>query len=144
MPTDYTEQIAEALAQVREQQEQMAKAAAELRAATASATSKDRLVTAKVGPQGQVLSLTFHTTAYRAMAPAELAAILVDTLNRARADIGERVTQSMKSFAGLGEALRSSLVGGSELDEVLAPLQAMRPVKEQPVRIVVKQEEFDA
>lgn len=121
----------------------MAQSTSELESATASATSKDRLVTAKVGAQGQVVSLTFHTSGYRTMTPAELSAVLVDVLNRARADLGARITEAMKEFEGLGDVLRASMTAGTALDEVLAPLQAMRPVAHQPVRITAKQEEYD-
>lgn len=144
MTSNYSEQISQAMARLREQQEHMAESTAALQSATASATSKDRLVTAKVGPQGQVLSLAFHNTGYRDMAPAELSAVLVDVLNRARADMGEQISTAMKSFAGLGDALRVSMTGGTELDELLAPLHAMRPANtESPVRITSKQEEYD-
>lgn len=48
-------------------------------------------------------------------------------LNEARADMGAKVLESMRSFEGVGEMLRTSMTGGTELDELLAPLQAMRP-----------------
>jgi DNA-binding protein YbaB len=144
MTTNYSEQITQSLERLREHQERMAAATAELQASTASATSKDRLVTAKVGPQGQVVSITFHTDGYRAMAPAELSAALVEVLNRARADMGERVIEAMRPFTGLGESLRASMAGGTELDTLLAPLHAMRPPRtDQPVKITAKQEEYD-
>jgi DNA-binding protein YbaB len=143
MTINYSEQIAQAMARLQEQQERMAETTAQLRDATASATSKDRLVTAKVGPQGQVVALTFHNTGYRDMAPAELSAVLLDVLNRARADLGEQISTAMKSFTGLGDALRVSMTGGTELDALLAPLHAMRPGAESPVRITSRQEEYD-
>jgi DNA-binding protein YbaB len=140
----YPEQIEQAVQRLREHQERMAEVTARLRTATASATSKDRMVTATVGPQGQVVSLSFHNSDYRSMASAELSAVLVEVLNRARADIGERVIESMKAFTGLGDALRVSMTGGTDLDTLLAPLHAMRPaVPEQPVRIAARQEEYD-
>ncbi|MEV7929393.1 MULTISPECIES: YbaB/EbfC family nucleoid-associated protein [unclassified Kitasatospora] len=123
----YAEQIEQAMAALEEQQAKMAVAAKELQAATASVTSKDRMVTATVGAQGQVVSLVFHTTAYRSMAPAQLGQVLADVLNTARADIGERVAETMGAFSGLGEALRASMTGGTELDDLFAPLRDMRP-----------------
>src|SRR4051794_8018756 len=97
---------------LREQEAKVEEVRNELQAVTAAVTSKDRMVTAKVGPQGQVVSLTCHNTGYRSMAPAELSAVLVDVLNTARADMGEKITESMNSFKGLGDVLRQSMTGG--------------------------------
>ncbi|MEV8095067.1 YbaB/EbfC family nucleoid-associated protein [Kitasatospora sp. NPDC085879] len=127
MTFSYAEQIEQAMATMAEQHSRMAAAAKELEAATASATSKDRLVTATVGAQGQVVSLVFHTDAYRTMAPTELGAAITEVLNTARADLGERIATRMTAFSGLGEALRASMTEGTELDELFAPLKAMRP-----------------
>ncbi len=127
MTSPFAEQIEQAMAALQEQQTRMAEVTRELQAATVSVTTKDRMVTAKVGAQGQVVSLTFHTTAYRSMAPAQLAAALTDVLNEARAEMGERVMESMSSMRGFGETLRTSMTGGTELDTLLEPLRAMRP-----------------
>ncbi|MDH6133267.1 DNA-binding protein YbaB [Kitasatospora sp. MAA4] len=144
MTTPFAEQIEQAMTALHEQQTRMAAAAKELQAATASVTSKDRMVTAKVGAQGQVVSLTFHTTAYRSMAPAQLAGILTDVLNTARAEIGDRVMETMSPFSGIGEVLRTSMTGGTELEEMLAPLRSMRPgfAEEEARRKRERQEEF--
>ncbi|MCX4745830.1 YbaB/EbfC family nucleoid-associated protein [Kitasatospora sp. NBC_01287] len=140
----FADQIEQAVAALREQQAKMAETTRELQESTASVTSKDRMVTAVVGAQGQVVSLTFHTTAYRSMAPAQLSGLLTDVLNEARADMGAKVTESMRSFEGLGELLRTSMTGGTELDELLAPLQAMRPghAEAEARRLRGRQEEF--
>ncbi|MFF7988826.1 YbaB/EbfC family nucleoid-associated protein [Kitasatospora xanthocidica] len=127
MELSFAEQIEQAMAALEEQQVKMAAAAKELEVATASVTSKDRMVTAVVGAQGQVESLTFHTTAYRSMAPAQLAKVLTDVLNTARADLGDRVAATMGEFKGLGETLAASMTGGTELDGLFAPLRQMRP-----------------
>ncbi|GAA1988679.1 YbaB/EbfC family nucleoid-associated protein [Kitasatospora viridis] len=140
----FAEQIEQAMVTLREQQAKLAEATRELQAATATVTSKDRMVTAVVGSQGEVVSLTFHTTAYRTMAPAQLGAVLTDLLNEARADLGARVLEAMRSFDGVGEALRTSMTGGTELEDLLAPLQAMRPShkRAEERRAGGRQEEF--
>jgi DNA-binding protein YbaB len=145
MSSPLPEQIEQAMGRLKDHRARMEEVRAELRAASASVTSKDRMVTASVGPQGQVVSLTFHTTAYRSMAPAELAGVLVDVLNEARARIGEQVVETMRSVSGIGEVLRHSMTGGTELEKLLAPLYAMRPDAsgEEPGRKVKKQEHFN-
>lgn len=130
MDLDVENRIQAAMAALREQRKRMTEAKAELDATTASATSKDRMTTVTVGPQGQVVSLVFHTTAYQEMAPAELAAALTNLLNEARARMGEQVTARLKSLADVGGMIRAA--AGVEdlptdLDELMRPLCAMRP-----------------
>ncbi|MEV7781583.1 YbaB/EbfC family nucleoid-associated protein [Kitasatospora sp. NPDC088351] len=144
MSNPFAEQIAQAMADM---QSELAKAEAmqkEMNELTASVTSKDRMVTVKVGSQGQVVSMTFHTNGYREMAPAELAKVLTDSLNEARAAVGEQVAERIGRFDGLGDTLRLSMTGGTELDEILEPLWAMRPGYEAPDRKkkADRQEEF--
>ncbi|MFJ6776509.1 hypothetical protein ACIQOV_37070, partial [Kitasatospora sp. NPDC091257] len=52
---------------------------------------------------------------------------LIDVLNTARADMGDRVAETMSGFSGLGETLAASMTGGTELDDLFAPLRQMRP-----------------
>lgn len=122
-----SEEIEQAMEALRVQQRKAEEIQAELARSCATVTSKDRMVTAKVGPQGQVLALTFHTTGYQEMAPAQLGRLLTDLLNEARAAMGEQVIRAMKQFDGVGDALRLSLSGGSGLDRLLEPLRAMKP-----------------
>ncbi|MFG3053090.1 YbaB/EbfC family nucleoid-associated protein [Kitasatospora sp. NPDC048239] len=153
MEFSFEEHLAKAMASLEEQQARMAAMTGELQRSSASVTTKDRLVTAQVGPQGQVIALTFHTTAYQEMAPAHLAAVLKDVLNEAQARMGEKVAAAMRSFDGVGESLRlaftgereDELLGGSgglDLDALLAPLTAMRPGADGTKRSD-KQEEFN-
>lgn len=140
--------IEQMMASLREQTEKMTEARAELDRATATATSKDRMVTVTVGPQGQVVSISFRTTAYQEMAPAELADVLTNVLNEARGRMGEQVTERIKSFSNVGEQIR--MAAGmtdlpTDLDELFKPLRAMRPgfEAEEAKKRSTKQEEFN-
>jgi DNA-binding protein YbaB len=144
MSHPFAEQVALAMDEMRTELARAEALQQELNELTASATTKDRMATVKVGAQGQVVSITFHTDGYRDMAPVELGTALTDVLNRARATVGEQVAGRIGEFDGLGETLRLSMTGGTELDEVLAPLYAMRPgadTADQP-RGTGRQEEF--
>ncbi|MGW5848690.1 YbaB/EbfC family nucleoid-associated protein [Streptomyces sp. NPDC055254] len=128
MSLDFDGRIKDAMSALYEQRDKMLAAKTELDAATASVTSKDRMISATVGPQGQVVALTFHTKAYQAMAPAELSAALVTVLNDARAKMGEQVIERIKGFTDFGERLRA--VTGltdmpTDLDQLMKPLRAM-------------------
>ncbi|MFF7588804.1 YbaB/EbfC family nucleoid-associated protein [Kitasatospora purpeofusca] len=144
MSNPFADQIAQTMEAMRTQLAKAEEAQAELEKLTASVTSKDRLVTVKVGPQGQVLALTFHTTGYREKAPAELGALLTDVLNEARAKVGEQVAARIGEFEGVADSLRLSMTGGSELDDLLEPLWSMRPgyADEAEKKKTRKQEEF--
>ncbi|WP_030246981.1 YbaB/EbfC family nucleoid-associated protein [Streptomyces sp. NRRL S-350] len=154
MSYSFEDQLNQAMASLEEQKERLAESTRRMQAMTAEARSKDRMVTAKVGPQGEVLALSFHTTAYQSMAPAELGAVLKDVLNEAKARMGERITAEMRGFEGVGETLRMNFtgergdedpfgVGGAlDLDALLAPLTAMRPGADRTVKSR-KQEEFN-
>ncbi len=144
MSNPFADQIAQTMEAMHAQLAKAQEAQAELEKLTASVTSKDRLVTVKVGPQGQVLALTFHTTGYREKAPAELGALLTDVLNEARAKVGEQVAARIREFEGVADSLRLSMTGGTELDDVLEPLWSMRPgyADEAEKKKTRKQEEF--
>ena len=60
-----------------------------------SVRSRDRSLTVGLGAGGALTELTFHTTAYRDMAPAELSRLLLDTVTAARAEYAEQVADAM-------------------------------------------------
>ncbi|MEY9944413.1 YbaB/EbfC family nucleoid-associated protein [Kitasatospora sp. GAS1066B] len=122
-----SEHVQEVMARVQEHHAKLQEMRKEYLATTAEVTTKDRMVTAKVGAQGQVVSLTFHTTAYQAMAPAQLATVLTDLLNEARAKVGEKLTKPTERLDGVQDLLRLSVPGGAELHALLEPLRSMRP-----------------
>ncbi|MFD7450591.1 YbaB/EbfC family nucleoid-associated protein [Kitasatospora sp. NPDC059827] len=155
MSYSFEDQLNQAMASLAQQQERLAESTRRMQAMTAAATSKDRMVTAKVGPQGELLALTFHTNAYQSMAPAELGAVLKDVFNEAKARMGEQLTAEMRGFEGVGEALRMNFTGergdeedffgagaGLDLESLLAPLTAMRPGAERGAKSR-RQEEFN-
>ncbi|MFF0486597.1 YbaB/EbfC family nucleoid-associated protein [Streptomyces sp. NPDC004435] len=151
MAMDFDSILKDAMSALHEQRDKMLEAKRELDAATASVTSKDRMVSVTVGPQGQVVSMTFHTRAYQSMAPAELAAALVTVLNEARARMGSEVIERIKGFQDFGGHLRSvtGLAGTPvEIDALLKPLRAMAPAFGQEEALeelrAARQEEFAA
>ncbi len=77
---DYLEQAAAAL---REQGERIAGFQAELAQRSTTVVSKDRMVTATVGGTGKLTALAIKGNRYRMMAPAELANVVMETVNAA-------------------------------------------------------------
>lgn len=100
-------QLTELQAKVPELHEQYQNATHEKR-------SKDRRVSASVGPRGDLKSLAFHGESYRKMPAKELADLIVKTVNAAREQaVSEAREQVMQS---LDPQLRG-LLGGRDGNE---------------------------
>jgi DNA-binding protein YbaB len=94
MTSPYEETLNQALAAYKEQQEKLVEAREKLSAVTNTVTSARQVVSATVGRHGEVLGLAFPSSAYKRMAPAELASVIVKTIQDARA-------KSLEASAGL-------------------------------------------
>jgi DNA-binding protein YbaB len=94
----YEQRIAEAKAELEAVRAGVAKAQAELRQASVTLRSKDRAVEVTVGPQGELTDLKFLDGKYRTMGAVELAADVVETATKARAQISRRVMELFEPF----------------------------------------------
>jgi DNA-binding protein YbaB len=126
MSSPFQDQLDEAMAALREQQTKIQQVQQDLQQASFSVRSKDRMVTATVAAQGELRELKFHSNDYRSMAPAELSAALVEVIAAARKQAAARVAETFQPLLGAGAKLRESMTGGSEFEELFAPLRAMR------------------
>ncbi|MBM7773658.1 DNA-binding protein YbaB [Actinokineospora baliensis] len=98
MSTPLHNELATALAELREQQERIATAVDTVAKATTTVTTEDRMVEATVDGQGKLVELKFTGRRWRDLAPKELASRLVDTISKAQ----EQSAQSSAAvFAGL-------------------------------------------
>jgi DNA-binding protein YbaB len=128
MSSSMREQLDEAMDEVRAQQRRLQEARRKAAAATVSLRSQDRLLTVTVAGQGEVRDIAFHSTDYAAMAPAQLSAVLVETINTARAQLAEQVRATFEPLSTVGTALRSSMLGGSEAGDLMGAIrELMRP-----------------
>jgi len=98
MSTPLQQQMETALTDLRAQQTRIQAASEQLAKTAGTAQSKDRSVEAVVDNQGKLTSLKLNGTGYRKLAPAELAARIVETV-RAAQDAACR--QAFASLAGL-------------------------------------------
>jgi DNA-binding protein YbaB len=139
MTSPYQDQIDAAMAQFQQQRARLRDTRAEMEKLTASASSKDHLVTVVVGPAGEVREIRFSRTDYARMAPAELAAVLVETIAKAREKAAAEVRKGFEGLAGFGADLRDSLAGGEVLDELFGELA--EPAAPAPTRFTVSEED---
>ncbi|MFD8960450.1 YbaB/EbfC family nucleoid-associated protein, partial [Streptomyces anulatus] len=121
----FQEQLAEAMAQLAEQTKKIQEVQEELARTSATATSKDRMVTASVNAHGEVVSFKFHTEGFRTMPAAQLAEVLKTTVNAARAAVSSKVTSSVgPRFGAPGGVGNGWLGGGGARVDIGAPPRA--------------------
>lgn len=107
--------------QARETMEHVAEVNAEMRELTVTASSSDRHVTVVVDPRGEILDLTLDPRIYRTQDSFALAAKIVDTVRRARAEAGEREREIRARIMPEAEALGDAVgFASSEIDDLMA------------------------
>jgi len=118
MSTPLRQQLDEALAKLQVQRTRIQAASDQLAKATAAATSKDRAIEATVDNQGRLSALKLNGTGYRKLAPAELAARIVETVRSAQDAAARQAADALAGLLpdglGLGPSVRSD--GGWDID----------------------------
>ncbi|WP_410813459.1 YbaB/EbfC family nucleoid-associated protein [Micromonospora sp. 067-2] len=84
-PGDATAGFEAALQTLAEERERLGRMHERMARGTTT-TSKDRLLSVVMNGRGEILKLTFNNTRYRQMAPAELAALVTETIAAARVE----------------------------------------------------------
>lgn len=127
--TEHRAQVEELLADYRRSRDQLASAQRELASVTASASDRDKLITATVGPRGTLTGLVIDDAAYRRYRPAELAEQIVRVTGaatvRALTAAGEVLAPALPS----GTDPQALLLGTGDLDaaEIAPPPSRPRP-----------------
>ncbi|MFF3392753.1 YbaB/EbfC family nucleoid-associated protein [Streptomyces sp. NPDC002669] len=119
------EQFDEMQQQVREHTEKLASVQRELAARTSTVRSKDRVISVTVGAQGDVREIKFHNEDYRRMDPARLGRALVELIGRAQTESAEAAREAFEPLRGKGAEMRRSMLAGSPVEELLAPIREM-------------------
>ena len=120
MSTPLRQQLDEALAKLQVQRTRIQAASDQLAKATAAATSKDRAIEATVDNQGRLSALKLNGTGYRKLAPAELAARIVETVRSAQDAAARQAADALAGLLptglglGVGPSVRSD--GGWDID----------------------------
>ena len=114
------EQLEQALAGYTEQLANLGEMQGRLGEISCSVTSARQVVSVTVGFHGQVSDVKFPTGAYKRMAPAELAAVVLSTINEAHA-------RARVVFAEVVAPTMPPGVNALDVVEGEADLQAMLP-----------------
>jgi DNA-binding protein YbaB len=119
MSSPYDEAINEMMADYHRQLEQITEHQKQMQEITGTAASQRKSVSVTVGPQGQILELKFPTDAYREMAPMELANVIIETFNAARAHVMKQQQELMAANAPAGIDISQLFGENSELGKAL-------------------------
>jgi DNA-binding protein YbaB len=112
----HVEQIAAEYSQQRTNAIEMHRKMQEI---TAKVTSSKGLVTIEMNAQSEITSLTFKSRAYREMAPAELANVILDTIRRARDSIQKQMLEALPSTSFAGASFADLLNGNVDFASLL-------------------------
>ncbi|MCE0537935.1 YbaB/EbfC family nucleoid-associated protein [Kineosporia rhizophila] len=118
MNSPFQDRVDEIMSQLRQQHAELAQVMETFESSTVSALSKDRMVEVTLLPSGQVKAVKFHRDDYIRMAPAQLSAILVETLDAAFAKATEQAREMFGEQAAFPTEFRESLLGGAGLPDL--------------------------
>lgn len=108
------ERIAQAMAELQATQAAVARAEAELRQASATVRSSDRVVEATVGAQGELTGLKFLDNKHQNMTGPQLASSIMEAVRQGRAQMARRVMDTFAPFTQPGP--EGSIRRGIDLD----------------------------
>jgi DNA-binding protein YbaB len=119
MTTPWEKQIDRLMADYQRHRTDALEVGEHMRSITGTATTGKGLITAVVGPGGEVRSITFHSRRYRVMAPAELAQVVIDTIEQARRNAVEQMAAAMPTVALAGMTYEDMLHGRVDVEAIL-------------------------
>ncbi|MBT0773623.1 YbaB/EbfC family nucleoid-associated protein [Kineosporia sp. J2-2] len=118
------EEMAAAVAEFARQRDQLAELTRTLETTTVDVTSDDGLITVSSTLSGTITGLRFKDDSHRDLAASELAAVLLELLDRARRTAAARAAELAGPLAQ-GPGLADTLVPGDPLGDALAGLDAI-------------------
>jgi DNA-binding protein YbaB len=112
------ESFQEAVGELRRSQERLQTLRGEMQKQATKVTSKDGMVTVTLDGRSEVTSIAFNTAKFRRMAPAELSAVLVETISRARSEGRARAIDAYRPMFPKGMDLDAVMTGKFNMDKM--------------------------
>ncbi len=119
MFSSFENQLTDAMRELREKQGEIASAIGKLNEATATATSKDRMLKATVDGQGKLTELAFNGKRWREMAPKELGAKIVEVVAEAQEQAALKTSELMGGLVPAGLDLEQLRTVGPDLESMI-------------------------
>jgi DNA-binding protein YbaB len=123
----YQQQAEELLARYHEKRARAGELRRKLDGISANATASRNVVKVSVNGKGQVIAIEFLTSAYKRTPPAELAKILMDTIQEATGKALEAVRELMTPELPSGLNFMDMLQGKADAPAILAQAEARLP-----------------
>lgn len=118
MSTEMPDLVEEAAQELRRQRARLKAIRKKLDGTATKVSSRDKMVTVTVGQAGNLESIEFHSQKFRRMPPAELGAVLLETIRQAQAQSRERIIRAyqplLPDIMGIGDVL----AGKRDLDQM--------------------------
>jgi DNA-binding protein YbaB len=128
MTTPMENDVQQALDEFERQRERIQRIRAEMAETSTTVRSKDRSIGVTVDSRGAVTAIEFGGTKFRRMAPTELGAALVETIQSARAAAMEQVAGAFQPVFPASTGVAGLLSGTFDLDQMFA--EALRVARE--------------
>lgn len=112
-------EMAGVMQDLRAKQEQIAAAYGKLEEVTASASTKDRNVTATVDGRGRLTDLSFRGQRWRELAPKELCAKIIEVVADAQEQVAVETGELMAGLVPDGVDLERLRESGPDLDAMI-------------------------
>ncbi|MEV8636278.1 YbaB/EbfC family nucleoid-associated protein [Streptosporangium sp. NPDC051023] len=96
---------------------------------SASATSKDGMVTVTVGARGEVRKIDLDPRVYRKLSPSELSASLIEQIGAATRTVSGELQEAMQPFTPADLSLEDLFGEGADLPSFLAQVVTPRPTE---------------
>ncbi len=119
MFSSFENEMTAAMRELRDKQGEIAAALGKLHEATATATSKDRMLKATVDGQGRLTELAFNGTRWREMAPKELGAKIVEVVGQAQEQAALKTAELMGGLVPAGLDLEQLRTVGPDLESMI-------------------------
>jgi DNA-binding protein YbaB len=123
MTAPMQDQLEAAMARLRQQREKIREFQSAMEERTVSVTSKNRMVSATVDSRGRLTALSFKGNRYRSLPPAELGALVVETVSQAQETAAKQALEAASSIMPSGLPGMSS--GSFDLDEMTAAAEKL-------------------
>lgn len=119
MSSPLHDRIEQAFAQFEEQRTALSQLEGRVATVRRTASPKSRAVSVTVDGAGELVDIKFPTKAYRTMAPAELARVLIDAVRDARVQAREATAAELAMLLPAGMPLLDALSRPVDIDELL-------------------------
>jgi DNA-binding protein YbaB len=128
MTSAFESAIGDAMAELEKQRDSLAHLTEELGQISATARSKRRQVSVTVDARGEITELIFHGQGYKNLPPADLARLIVETIQDAKQAAQEQVWDSFGDSMPEGLEFAKATAGVEQWTDALAAMRLPQPL----------------